>query len=235
VGQPRWFAWAPPVRCNGHPSRRSGSGDRGHPGRGDDPALHARRVPRRGRSGRDQRSRQGGEVGRGHRACRHLPLKDSFYGELEPDRMPVAERLHARWKAWVAGGAICSEMEAAGIFIVSRVLRVRAGGIMLIAGNDEGWLKARRGRRRPTTSSCSSTRPSPGSGSSSPLTCTQRSRTWRDRAFPCGRVLMAPCARVLTRRRGPCQAAVGRRRFGRRVTPEPGMSTREGSPCLQIC
>jgi uridine phosphorylase len=71
--------------------------------------------------------------------------KDSFYGELEPDRMPVAERLHARWKAWVAGGAICSEMEAAGIFIVSRVLRVRAGGIMLIAGNDEGWLKAQEG------------------------------------------------------------------------------------------
>jgi uridine phosphorylase len=59
--------------------------------------------------------------------------------------MPVAERLHARWKAWVAGGAICSEMEAAGIFIVSRVLRVRAGGIMLIAGNDEGWLKAQEG------------------------------------------------------------------------------------------
>jgi uridine phosphorylase len=63
--------------------------------------------------------------------------KDSFYGELEPGRMPVAARLQERWKAWVAGGAICSEMEAAGIFIVSSVLRVRAGGIMLITGNDD--------------------------------------------------------------------------------------------------
>jgi uridine phosphorylase len=61
--------------------------------------------------------------------------KDSFYGEIEPDRSPVAPRLHARWDAWVAGGAICSEMEAAAIFTVAAIQRARAGGVMLMFGN----------------------------------------------------------------------------------------------------
>jgi uridine phosphorylase len=58
--------------------------------------------------------------------------KDSFYGETEPERMPVDKRLHDRWKAWVDGGAICSEMEASTIFVLSSILRVRAGGVMLM-------------------------------------------------------------------------------------------------------
>lgn len=60
--------------------------------------------------------------------------KDSFYGEVEPDRSPVATRLHERWAAWTAGGAICSEMEAAAIFVVAAIAGVRAGGIMSMAG-----------------------------------------------------------------------------------------------------
>jgi uridine phosphorylase len=63
--------------------------------------------------------------------------KDSFYGEIDPARMPVANRLLARWKAWVDGGAICSEMEAAAIFIIASILRVRAGGVMLMAAPAE--------------------------------------------------------------------------------------------------
>ncbi len=63
--------------------------------------------------------------------------KDSFYGQHQPDRMPVANHLLERWKAWKMGGAICSEMEAATIFIVSSILRKRAGGIMLLAANQE--------------------------------------------------------------------------------------------------
>ena len=35
----------------------------------------------------------------------------------------------------MAGGAICSEMEAATLFIVASTLRVRAGGVMLIFQN----------------------------------------------------------------------------------------------------
>jgi uridine phosphorylase len=63
--------------------------------------------------------------------------KDSFYGQHTPERMPVADRLLQRWKAWKMGGAICSEMEAATIFIVGSYLRKRTGGIMLIAANQE--------------------------------------------------------------------------------------------------
>jgi uridine phosphorylase len=61
--------------------------------------------------------------------------KDSFYGEVEPQRMPVEKRLLERWKAWKMGGAICSEMEASAIFIISAIHRKRAGGIMLMAGD----------------------------------------------------------------------------------------------------
>ncbi len=63
--------------------------------------------------------------------------KDSFYGEIEPERQPVASRLLARWKAWVDGGAICSEMEASAIFILASIHRVRAGGVMLMAASPE--------------------------------------------------------------------------------------------------
>ena len=63
--------------------------------------------------------------------------KDSFYGELQPERMPVAEQLLSRWKAWIVGGVLCSEMEAAAIFVVSSVLKKRAGGIMLVVNNQE--------------------------------------------------------------------------------------------------
>lgn len=63
--------------------------------------------------------------------------KDSFFGEIEPDRMPVNTRLNRRWKAWVAGGAICSEMEAATIFILSAIYRKRAGGVMIMASVNE--------------------------------------------------------------------------------------------------
>jgi uridine phosphorylase len=61
--------------------------------------------------------------------------KDSFYGETEPERMPVAGLLAERWKAWKAGGAVCSEMESAAIFILSAIYRKRAGGAMLIIGD----------------------------------------------------------------------------------------------------
>jgi uridine phosphorylase len=63
--------------------------------------------------------------------------KDSFYGQHDPSRMPVAKRLEERWGAWMAGGAICSEMEAAALYIVAHVLGVRASGIMMIMGHPD--------------------------------------------------------------------------------------------------
>lgn len=58
--------------------------------------------------------------------------KDSFYGETEPERMPLKRMLAERWAAWVAGGAICSEMEASTIFIIAALHRLRAGGVMVM-------------------------------------------------------------------------------------------------------
>ena len=49
--------------------------------------------------------------------------------------MPTAAALEEQWQAYIAGGAICSEMEAAAIFIVASVLRVRAGGLMVCVGS----------------------------------------------------------------------------------------------------
>jgi len=67
--------------------------------------------------------------------------KDSFYGETEMDRMPLFKELQARWKAWVAGGAICSEMESSAIFILSSIYRKRAGGVMMMVGEGQGLPK----------------------------------------------------------------------------------------------
>lgn len=63
--------------------------------------------------------------------------KDSFYGQHEPGRMPIGPELQDRWNAWMAGGAICSEMEAATLYVVASTLGVRAGGIMMIAGHPD--------------------------------------------------------------------------------------------------
>ncbi|MFT5195835.1 MAG: uridine phosphorylase [Candidatus Promineifilaceae bacterium] len=61
--------------------------------------------------------------------------KDSFYGEVEPDRMPLADELKASWKAWIDGGVLCSEMEAAALFVICSFRRKRAGGLMMAAGS----------------------------------------------------------------------------------------------------
>src|SRR5437667_355428 len=60
--------------------------------------------------------------------------KDSFFGQHEPQRMPVGHELQDRWNAWVQAGVMCSEMEASTLFVVARLLGRRAGGIMLAGG-----------------------------------------------------------------------------------------------------
>jgi len=50
---------------------------------------------------------------------------------MQPGRMPVADQLQGRWRAWVQGGVLCSEMEAAALFVVGSTLGKRAGGLML--------------------------------------------------------------------------------------------------------
>lgn len=67
--------------------------------------------------------------------------KDSFYGQHQPDRMPVSQRLLERWKAWKMGGAVCSEMEASTLFILGSIYKLRTGGVMLVTGNQESKEK----------------------------------------------------------------------------------------------
>lgn len=66
-----------------------------------------------------------------------VQCKDSFYGQHAPQRMPVGDELLAKWKAWIQGGALASEMETAALFVVASVLRLRAGAVMLCIWNQE--------------------------------------------------------------------------------------------------
>ncbi len=63
--------------------------------------------------------------------------KDSFFGEHEPKRMPVGKRLLERHDAWQQAGVLCSEMEASTIFVLSRILGKRAGGVMVVGSSDQ--------------------------------------------------------------------------------------------------
>ena len=70
------------------------------------------------------------------RGVRHhvgtVQTKDSFYGEMQPDRMPVAESLRARWHAWLAAGVLASEMECAAVLTVAAVRGARAGAVLAV-------------------------------------------------------------------------------------------------------
>ena len=44
--------------------------------------------------------------------------KDSFYGQHDPNSMPVSYELNQKWDAWVKGGVLCSEMEVSTLFVV---------------------------------------------------------------------------------------------------------------------
>ncbi|WP_067469850.1 nucleoside phosphorylase [Actinomadura macra] len=68
--------------------------------------------------------------------CGPAHTKDSYYGETEPDRMPMAATLNQRFETWRRGGAICSEMETAAVFIVGTVLNVRTGSVVMMWSQD---------------------------------------------------------------------------------------------------
>lgn len=56
--------------------------------------------------------------------------KDSFYGEVDPDSAPSGDRLKERWRAWQMGNVVCSEMEAAALFVISSIRGTRSGAII---------------------------------------------------------------------------------------------------------
>lgn len=63
--------------------------------------------------------------------------KDSFYGQHNPETMPVSYELENKWEAWKRLGTIASEMESAALFIVGAYRNVRVGSIFVALANQE--------------------------------------------------------------------------------------------------
>ncbi len=66
-----------------------------------------------------------------------IQSKDSFYGEIEPEKMPVSDYLLNKWEAYVRCGCLTSEMEAATLFSVAIARHVRAGAVLTALWNVE--------------------------------------------------------------------------------------------------
>ena len=80
------------------------------------------------------------------KACKKLNLdyhkgvvqcKDAFYGQHDPEIMPVSYELLNKWEAWKRLGCKASEMESAALFVVASHLKVRCGSDFLVVGNQE--------------------------------------------------------------------------------------------------
>ncbi len=76
-----------------------------------------------------------------HLGFRHhigvVQAKDSFYSQHNPESMGVSDELNSKWKAWIKGGCLASEMESAALYIVSAVRGLRAGSVFHCVWNQE--------------------------------------------------------------------------------------------------
>ena len=66
-----------------------------------------------------------------------VQCKDSFYGQHEPELMPVDFELLNKWNAWLKLGCKASEMESAALFVAASYLKVRCGSVFLAVANQE--------------------------------------------------------------------------------------------------
>ncbi len=66
-----------------------------------------------------------------------VQCKDSFYGQHSPERMPIGDELMTKWKTWIAGGCLASEMETATLFTVCATLGMRSGAVLHTVWNQE--------------------------------------------------------------------------------------------------
>lgn len=66
-----------------------------------------------------------------------VQCKDAFYGQHDPEKMPVSYELLNKWEAWKRLGCKASEMESAALFVVASHLGVRCGSDFLVVGNQE--------------------------------------------------------------------------------------------------
>ncbi|MBQ2610878.1 uridine phosphorylase [bacterium] len=66
-----------------------------------------------------------------------VQCKDSFYGQHNPESMPVSYELKNKWEAWKRLGCKASEMESAALFIVGAYRGVKVGSVFLAVANQE--------------------------------------------------------------------------------------------------
>ena len=66
-----------------------------------------------------------------------VQCKDSFYGQHNPEKMPVSYELLNKWEAWQKLGCLASEMESAALFVVASYLKVKVGSVFLVVANQE--------------------------------------------------------------------------------------------------
>jgi len=69
-----------------------------------------------------------------------VQCKDSFYGQHDPMRMPVAGELQQKSEAWKRLGVLASERESAALFAVASALNVRCGAVFHVVWNQERAL-----------------------------------------------------------------------------------------------
>ena len=63
--------------------------------------------------------------------------KDSFYGEINPNAVPVSSTLAPAWDSYVRCGCLASEMESTALFAVATARHVRAGSVFTALWNVE--------------------------------------------------------------------------------------------------
>lgn len=66
-----------------------------------------------------------------------VQCKDAFYGQHNPEIMPVSYELEQKWEAWKRLGCLASEMESAALFVAGSFLKVRVGSVFLAVANQE--------------------------------------------------------------------------------------------------
>ena len=66
-----------------------------------------------------------------------VQCKDSFYGQHNPEIMPVSYELSNKWNAWKRLGVLASEMESAALFVTASFRKVKIGSIFLTVANQE--------------------------------------------------------------------------------------------------
>ena len=66
-----------------------------------------------------------------------VQCKDSFYGQHNPEKMPVSYELLNKWEAWKRLGVLASEMESAALFVEANALGCRCGSCFHVVWNQE--------------------------------------------------------------------------------------------------